>query len=199
MGDDGFGPLAVELFRCRYECGQEVEIVDLGTPGLDFALYLYGGDLVVIVDAVHADEKPGTLRIYSEIDFLAGRSQLRLTAHDSGLQESLAQLKLLGQAPSELIVIGVIPKSCSFGKGVSPAVLRTASVAVDTIARLLTEHDVRCCRRHARVRANAWWLSGGRLNSTRRVPIGRKCRPLQKHFDRSGSAGLADVLQWLRS
>jgi len=51
LGDDGFGPLAVETFRCQYECGPEVEVLDLGTPGLDLAPYLYGRELVVIVDA----------------------------------------------------------------------------------------------------------------------------------------------------
>jgi len=32
LGDDGFGCLAVEVFRCEYECNPEVEIIDLGTP-----------------------------------------------------------------------------------------------------------------------------------------------------------------------
>ena len=43
LGDDGFGPLAVEMFRCEYECSPNVEIFDLGTPGLDLAPYLYAG------------------------------------------------------------------------------------------------------------------------------------------------------------
>ena len=28
LGDDGFGPLAVETFLCQYECGPEVEVLD---------------------------------------------------------------------------------------------------------------------------------------------------------------------------
>ena len=84
MGDDGFGPLAVEMFRCEYECGPDVEVLDLGTPGLDLAPYLHGADLVVIADAVHTDEKPGTLCIYCEADLRAHRAQLRLTAPRSG-------------------------------------------------------------------------------------------------------------------
>ena len=99
MGDDGFGPLAVERFRCEYECGPNVEVLDLGTPGLDLAPYLFGTDLVVIADAVNADEKPGTLSIYCEADLVAHRAQLRLTDHDPGLQESLAHLRLSGESP----------------------------------------------------------------------------------------------------
>ena len=160
LGDDGFGPLAVEMLRCRYECGSNVEILDLGTPGFDLAPYLYAADLVVVADAVHAQEKPGTLCIYCEDDLLARRAQLRLTAHDPGVRESLTLLKLTGHAPSELIIIGVVPESCGLGKGFSPSVLSTSSVAVDNIARLLVERGVDCRRRPAPVPPNFWWLSG---------------------------------------
>jgi hydrogenase maturation protease len=157
LGDDGFGPLVIELFRCEYECRQDVEIIDLGTAGLDLTPYLYGRDLVLIVDAVHADEKPGTLCIYRDTDLLAGRGQLRVSAHDPGLQESLAQLKLVGQAPSELIIIGVVPACCECGNDISSTVLGACSVAVNSIARLLMERDVDCHRRHAALEPNVWW------------------------------------------
>ena len=74
LGDDGFGPFAVEVFRTQYECGPEIEIIDLGTPGLDLGPYLYGKDWVVIVDAVSAEGEPGTVRTYSEGEFLNGQS-----------------------------------------------------------------------------------------------------------------------------
>ncbi len=162
LGDDGFGPLAVEMFRCNYECGSNVEILDLGTPGLDLAPHLYGADLVVIADAVHAQEKPGTLCIYCEDELVARRAQLRLTAHDPGVRETLALLKLAGHAPSELIIVGVVPELCGLGNGFSPSVLSTCSVAVDNIARLLVERGIDCRRRHAPVQPNLWWLSGAR-------------------------------------
>jgi hydrogenase maturation protease len=162
LGDDGFGPLAVEMFRCAYECDSNVEILDLGTPGLNLAPYLYDRELVVIADAVHAEEKPGTLCIYCQPDLLARRAQLRLTAHDPGVQESLAQLWLAGHAPSELIIIGVVPESCGLGKDISPSVLSASAAAVDNIARLLVERAIHCRRRHAPARPNFWWFSYAR-------------------------------------
>ena len=159
MGDDGFGPLAVEMFRCKYECVSNVEILDLGTPGLDLVPYLYGNDLVVIADAVHAEETPGTLRIYCEADLLAHRAQLRLTAHDPGLQESLAHLRLAGEIPSEVIIVGVVPESCGLGVGISPSVVSACSAAVDHIACLLAERAIDCRRRHVAAQPNLWWLS----------------------------------------
>jgi len=162
LGDDGFGPLAVEMFRCQYECGPNVEILDLGTPGLNLAPYLYGKDVVVIADAVHALEKPGTLRIYFEADLLPRRGLLRTSAHDPGVQESIAQLRLAGHAPSELIVLGVVPESSSIGTGLSFAVLRVVSLAVENIARLLRECGIGCHRRDVPVQPSVWWLSDDR-------------------------------------
>ena len=162
LGDDGFGPLAVEMFRCRYECGSNVDVLDLGTPGLYLAPYLYGTDLVVIADAVHAEEKPGTVCMYCEDDLLRRRGQLRLTAHDPGVQESLAQLRLAGHAPSELLIVGVVPESSSLGNAMSPSVLSASSVAVENIACLLVERAIDCRCRHAPVEPNLWWLSGDR-------------------------------------
>jgi len=171
LGDDGFGPMAVEMFRSLYECDSNVEILDLGTPGLDLAPYLYDADLVVIADAVHPreEETPGTLCVYCDDDLglsEAGSSQarsspaqLRLTSHDPGVLESLAQLRLAGHAPSEVIVVGVVPESCGLGKGISLSVLNTCLVAVDTIARLLVERSIDCRRRHAPVQRTLWWLS----------------------------------------
>ncbi|MFZ0309197.1 MAG: hydrogenase maturation protease [Candidatus Sulfotelmatobacter sp.] len=161
LGDDGFGPLAVEMFRSLYECDSKVEILDLGTPGLDLAPYLYDADLVVIADAVHPreEERPGTLCVYCDDDLASSQAQLRLTSHDPGVQESLAQLRLAGHAPSEVIVVGVVPESCGLGNSISLSVLNTCLVAVDTIARLLVERFIDCRRRHAAVQPSPWWLS----------------------------------------
>jgi hydrogenase maturation protease len=162
LGDDGFGPLAIEMFRSLYECDPKVEILDLGTPGLDLAPYLYDVDLVVIADAVHPreEEGPGTLSVYRDDDLVSSQAQLRVTSHDPGVQESLAQLRLAGHAPSEVIVVGVVPESCGLGKGISLSVLDTCLVAVDTIARLLVERSIECRRRRDPIQRNLWWRSG---------------------------------------
>lgn len=53
-------------------------------------------------------------------------------------------MRLAGHAPSEVIVVGVVPESCGLGKGISLSVLNTCLVAVDTIARLLVERSIDC-------------------------------------------------------
>lgn len=147
LGDDGFGPFTVELFRGLYECGPEIEVIDVGTPGLDLGPYLYGKEWVVMVDAVSAEGEAGTVRTYHESEFLNGQAQLRLTDHDIGLQECLARLRLVGLGPAELYVVGVIPESCVFGNGLSSRVKAATPLAIDNLVRLLVERGLNCRRR----------------------------------------------------
>jgi hydrogenase maturation protease len=158
MGDDGFGPLAVELFRCQYESNPSIEVLDLGTPGLELAPYLCNRDLIVILDAVHADADPGTLSILFEADFISSRAKLRITGHDPGLWESLAHLRLAGCAPADLIVIGMTPDTCAFGDVFGEQVYQAACEAAATVARLLSERGVDCRRRESSHQPNLWWL-----------------------------------------
>jgi hydrogenase maturation protease len=158
LGDDGFGPLVIEKFRCQFECEPSVEIHDLGTPGLDLAPYLYRKDLIVLVDAVHAEGPPGTLSFYNEDDFVSRNARLRVTGHDPGLWDSLAHLRLADPSPLELIIIGVVPESCRFGEGIAPVLLDRSSIAVAGIAGLLMQRGVACRRRRAAIQPNLWWL-----------------------------------------
>jgi hydrogenase maturation protease len=165
LGDDGFGPCALEMFRCRYECGPEVEILDLGTPGIDLAPYLYGRELVILVDALNAACTPGTLYMCRWAALAPNQTKLRLTGHDPGVSEALTQLGMLDQAPLELVVIGAVPKSCEFNVGISPEVCRTAGTAADHIAGLLLDYGVRCVPRPALLRPNLWWLDDPATNA----------------------------------
>jgi hydrogenase maturation protease len=166
LGDDAFGPFTIELFRSEYECGPEVEIIDLGTPGLDLAPYLYGRDLVIIVDAVNAEGKPGTVRTYGESDFSESQVHLRLTDHDPGLHESLTQLRLAGRDPTQLIIVGAVPESCALGEAISPTIWAAGSIAIEVIVQLLLERGYKCHRRHDRLHPQLWWTLTGSPRST---------------------------------
>jgi hydrogenase maturation protease len=158
LGDDGFGPLAVESFRCHYVCGPEVEVIDLGTPGVDLAPYLYGRKLVVIVDAVHANISPRAVSVFCEDDFLSSNACFRITGHDPGLWDTLTHLRLADCGPSELIVIGAAPESCEFGDGPGESMLSLASEATSTIAQELARRSIVCNPRSVALQPNLWWL-----------------------------------------
>jgi len=167
LGDDGFGPLAIETFRCEYECPPSVEVLDLGTPGLDLAPYLYDKELIIVVDTVHSDAAVGTLSIFHEEDFLSHKAKLRITGHDPGLWDALAHLRLAGHAPSELIVLGVNPESCEFAEGISEAVSSTAVQAAAMITHALTDRGIVCVPRRPPAVLKLWWLNKGYAERSR--------------------------------
>jgi len=158
LGDDGFGPLAIETFRCQYQCDSDVEVLDLGTPGLDLAPYLSSRRLVVIVDSVHSNLPPGAVSVFCEDDFSASRACIRVTGHDPGLWDTLTHLRIAGCGPAELIVIGTAPVSCAFGDGPSADLFNLAAEAVVQIAQVLLQRGVPCNHRNAALQPNLWWL-----------------------------------------
>ena len=166
LGDDGFGPLAIETFRCEYECPSSVEVLDLGTPGLDLAPYLYDRQLVIVVDAVHSDTAIGTLSLFHEEDFLSHKAKLRITGHDPGLWDSLAHLRLAGHAPLELMILGVNPEACEFGERISETVAGTASRAAAMIADVLAERGIGCDLKPWAAVPNLWWLRMADIDSS---------------------------------
>jgi hypothetical protein len=57
-----------------------------------------------------------------------------------------------------LIIIGVIPESCSFGDGVGAVLVDRSSIAADNIANLLVQRGILCHRRQIALEQNLWWL-----------------------------------------
>ena len=52
LQDDGLGPQAIAQLEAHHQFGDEVELLDLGTPTLDFVDYLRGRDILVLIDAL---------------------------------------------------------------------------------------------------------------------------------------------------
>jgi hydrogenase maturation protease len=59
MGDDAAGPYVIETLHARYEFGPDVTVLDLGTPGLDLAPYIFGLETLILVDTVQTGGSPG--------------------------------------------------------------------------------------------------------------------------------------------
>ena len=70
MADDAFGPWFVRWFEAHYELPEEIEVADLGTPGLDLYPHLVHRDVIIIADTVRSDGEPGDLRVYQRDEIL---------------------------------------------------------------------------------------------------------------------------------
>jgi hydrogenase maturation protease len=122
MGDDGFGPAAIRAFEAEYTVPDGVEVVDLGTPGLDLLPWLADVPQVILVDTVKSDQPPGTMRIYDKADLMRHAPMARVGPHDPGVKDALHALEFAGRAPGEVVVIGVVPGRTELDLALTPAV-----------------------------------------------------------------------------
>jgi hydrogenase maturation protease len=137
MGDDGLGPAVINAFEASYTVGADVQVIELGTPGLDLLPWLADVDQVILVDTVKSDLPPGTLRVYNKDDLLRHLPFGRVGPHDPGVKEALLALEFAGRAPRDVIVIGVVPASTELRLELTPAVAAAVPVAVDAIRTTL--------------------------------------------------------------
>jgi hydrogenase maturation protease len=157
MGDDGLGPYAIEVLRAAYDLPDHVSIVDVGTPGLDLTPFLAGADEIILVDTVKSDGAPGELRLYRREQILRYAPMPRLSPHDPGIKEALIALEMAGQAPKEVLIVGVIPASVAMGPGLSDPVRRAVPGVLAEVFKELIRHDVTPAPKASVEVPNTWW------------------------------------------
>ena len=139
MSDDGFGPRVIDLLSSA-PLPENVEARDIGTAGLTIATDLSEYDLVVFLDSVNIDGKPGQMYT-SDIVVEEGAEDIaelsRFTLHEVGLEGLLKFAKAIGTLPPKVILIGCKPKAFGPSLELSPevedALHRAAEMALATV------------------------------------------------------------------
>jgi len=160
MSDDGFGPFVVEHLLARYEFGADVEVIDVGTPGLDLTPYLGDAAAVVIVDTVKSQGAPGELRLYRKAQLLRHPPQPRTSPHDPGLSEALFALTLAGTDPGEVLLVGAIPEHVGMGSRLSPALQAAVEPAALEVVTELRRLGATARVREPQAEVKPWWIAG---------------------------------------
>jgi len=147
MGDDGFGPRVIDLLSSA-PLPENVEARDIGTAGLTIATDLDEYDLVVFVDSVNLEGKPGQLYksgIMVEEEEGDAAELSRFTLHEVGLEGLLKFAKAIGVLPPRVILIGCKPKALGPSLELSPevedALHRAADMALATVDEFLSERN----------------------------------------------------------
>ena len=83
--------------------------MDGGTQGLSLLPHISGFQRLLVIDAVDAGQPPGTLiRLEGDaVEKFPGKASV----HQLGFADLMIALKLLGESPEEVIVIGMQPQS----------------------------------------------------------------------------------------
>lgn len=157
MADDAFGPYFTHWLGAHYELPREVEVQDLGTPGLDLYPHLVHRDLVIIADTVRSDGEAGEVRQYRREEILRHSPQARISPHDPGLKEALLSLEFAGLDPREVLLVGVVPASTNSTIGLSPAVQGALEAAGEAVVDELRRQGFGITRRAQPLPLDLWW------------------------------------------
>ena len=155
--DDGFGPAVIRRLEARYVFPDEVELRDLGTPGLDLAGFLSGFDVVVIADTIEGGVEPGEVSLIEATNHARTAAALRLDTHAAGLREALWLTQLHGYTPERVVLVGTAPVNLEQGAGLSVPVANAVESAVEQILQLLAQLGVRPKPRREPAAAHGWW------------------------------------------
>jgi len=157
LGDDGVGPFVVNGLESQFDFQENVELADLGTPGLDLPLYLSGATAVILIDSARFDGEPGSFRRFQKQDLLRIPLHTRIDPHSPALRESISLVELMGTMPRELLLIGVQGRCFDPGATLSTAVRQSVPQVVDAVRRELYELDVSCEPKANAGNPGIWW------------------------------------------
>lgn len=143
LGDDGIGPAVVQVFALRHPPSDDVDIQDLGTPGLELASYLAFRRAVILVDAVHTALEPGTIRIFDRNEILARAYVERTGAHSASLADALESLELAGACPEIVLLMCVAGENWELGSPIGSRVYNGAIRSLEKLCSFLA--DARRC------------------------------------------------------
>ena len=159
LQDDGLGPQAIARLQSEYEFSDGVELLDIGTPTLDFVDYLRGREVVILIDALAGGGEPGEILSFDKERLKTFLPGMRLSAHQPCLHETLHAAETADISLEEVLLVGVVGTHFDVGTDFGPEVSR----AVPEILKLVADH-VRRNGERAQLRpeplpVQAWWAS----------------------------------------
>jgi len=157
LQDDGLGPQAIARLQSEYEFGLDVELLDLGTPTLDFVDYLEGRKIVVLIDALSCGGRKGELLTCSHEQLREHVPGMRISAHQPCLQETVFAAETAGMKFEDFVLVGVVGTNFDVGTDLSPEVRQAMPHVLEFVASILTRHGIEARRRAQPLKRDVWW------------------------------------------
>jgi hydrogenase maturation protease len=111
--------------------GSKAKLLDGGTQGLSLMAHMAGFSRVLVIDAVDVGLTPGTVVRFEgkALEGLPGKSSV----HQLGFADLMVAMKLLGDGPEEVVVLGAQPLSTDWSTELTPPVLNALSALLDEV------------------------------------------------------------------
>jgi hydrogenase maturation protease len=157
LGDDGVGPYVLRVLESQYAFGNDVELVDLGTPALDLTHQIVGLESLILIDSVTSDDPAGTVVLYRKEDILAEVPGERLDPHSPALSECLMTADMIGASPKHVLLVGIVGKNFEPGLSLSEPVCQSIAAAIDAIIQELRRLGLPFEKKTTIERPCIWW------------------------------------------
>ncbi len=165
MGDDGVGPYFARTLEAQYDFESGVQVVDFGTPGLDFVVHIAGLDALILVDAVDNGAAPGTVTVYRREQILEAPVPMRLDPHQPALKESILIADLDGNGPKDVILIGISGEKYGFNNALTEKVRSAVDGAIQTVLLELDKLGVKYSKKSVPAVSSVWWEAKPQLTA----------------------------------
>ena len=132
LQDEGIGIHALNEIRRRFEVGDEVELLDGGTAGVELLRYLDDREHVIVIDAIAAGHPPGTV-FRVEGEDVPRTFHQRVSPHQIGLSDVLATALITDTLPARIVMFGVEPHTMKTGLALTPVVDASLDKLVETV------------------------------------------------------------------
>jgi hydrogenase maturation protease len=132
LQDEGVGVHALHEIERRFELGDEVELLDGGTAGVELLRYLDGREHVIVIDAIAAGHQAGTV-FRVEGEDVPRLFHVRISPHQIGLSDVLATALITDALPATIVMFGVEPHAIKTGLSLTPVVEASLDKLVDTV------------------------------------------------------------------
>jgi hydrogenase maturation protease len=155
--DDGLGPYVIKVLESLYDFPAGVEVIDLGTPGMDLTPYLADARMVIVIDTVRGDQAPGSLRLLRDREIVATPPPSRMSPHEPGLREALMATEFSGSSPDGLLFVGVIPESTEQGTTLTASLNDAVPAVVAAVIQELKRLGMAPKRKDPPAGLDIWW------------------------------------------
>ncbi len=134
LTDEGIGVHAVNFLLKNYAIPNEIEVVDGGTAGMELLTAIAQANQVIILDAIKTGKPAGTI-IHLEDDEVPTFFRTKLSPHQIGLSDILAAVKLTGEQPDKVTILGIEPYSIELSMELSDIVAAQMNKFIELIVQ----------------------------------------------------------------
>ncbi len=157
LGDEGLGPEVIRILESRYQFPDDVQLLEIGTQGLNLVPFLEGADALVCVNSLHASGTPGEVRTLDRDAVMRNDPEYRMSPHAFGMKGHLETMEFAGTAPRQVFVVGAIPEDVELRSGLTPAMKGAVPAVVAEVLEVLRRLGAEPALRPEPLPLDLWW------------------------------------------